>query len=309
MPAKRRVGIGRIRQCTTHRQEGAIEQPRTLFNVLVTAIAPLIWGSTYFVTTQFLPPDAPLLAALMRALPAGIVLVIIGRRLPVGVWWWRSTLLGILNIGAFFYFLFVTAYQLPGGVAALLISTQPVIVLLDGILLYGQKISVVQAIACVLGIAGLALVVLKPSAALNMTGVIAGLCAAVCMATGIVLTKHWGKPTDVSIFTFTGWQLTAGGLSLLPFILLQESIPQVLSATNMLGFVYLSLVGTLVAYVIWFRGIEHLPAPTVSFLGLLSPVSAVLLGFVLLSESLTAPQILGAICVLTAVLLVQVYTS
>lgn len=309
MPAKRRVGIGRIRQCTTHRQEGAIEQPRTLFNVLVTAIAPLIWGSTYFVTTQFLPPDAPLLAALMRALPAGIVLVVIGRRLPVGVWWWRSTLLGILNIGAFFYFLFVTAYQLPGGVAALLISTQPVIVLLYGILLYGQKISVVQAIACVLGIAGLALVVLKPSAALNMTGVIAGLCAAVCMATGIVLTKHWGKPTDVSIFTFTGWQLTAGGLSLLPFILLQESIPQVLSATNMLGFVYLSLVGTLVAYVIWFRGIEHLPAPTVSFLGLLSPVSAVLLGFVLLSESLTAPQILGAICVLTAVLLVQVYTS
>lgn len=296
MTTKRGVGTGSVRQSA-------------LLDVLVTATVPLIWGSTYFVTTQFLPPDAPLLAAVMRALPAGIVLVITGRRLPVGVWWWRAALLGILNIGAFFYFLFIAAYQLPGGVAALLISTQPVFVLLYGVFLYGRKISAAQAIACALGIAGLALVVLKPSAALNTSGVMAGLGAALCMATGIVLTKHWGKPADVSVITFTGWQLTAGGLSLLPFFLLQEHIPHGLSVTNILGFVYLGLVGTLVAYAIWFRGIGRLPALTVSFLGLLSPVSAVLLGFVLLGEALTIPQIWGGICVLAAVLLVQIRAS
>lgn len=293
MTTKQGVGTGSNRQSA-------------LLDVLVTATVPLIWGSTYFVTTQFLPPDAPLFAAVMRALPAGIVLVITGRRLPVGVWWWRAALLGILNIGAFFYFLFVAAYQLPGGVAALLISIQPVFVLLYGVFLYGRKISATQAIACALGIAGLALVVLKPSAALNTSGVMAGLGAALCMATGIVLTKHWGKPADVSVITFTGWQLTAGGLSLLPFFLLQERIPHGLSVTNILGFVYLGLVGTLVAYAIWFRGIGRLPALTVSFLGLLSPVSAALLGFVLLGEALTIPQIWGGICVLAAVLLVQI---
>lgn len=296
MTTKQGVGTGGDRQSA-------------LLDVLLTATVPLIWGSTYFVTTQFLPPDAPLLAAVMRALPAGIVLVIMGRRLPVGAWWWRAALLGILNIGVFFYFLFVAAYELPGGVAALLISTQPVFVLLYGVFLYGRKISATQAIACALGIAGLALVVLKPSAALNASGVMAGLGAALCMATGIVLTKHWGKPADVSVITFTGWQLTAGGLSLLPFFLLQEHIPHGLSATNILGFVYLGLVGTLVAYAIWFRGIGRLPALTVSFLGLLSPVSAVLLGFVLLGEALTGPQIWGGICVLAAVFLVQVRSS
>ncbi|WP_459581136.1 hypothetical protein [Dickeya oryzae] len=37
--------------------------------------APCVWGTTYFVTTQFLPADKPLLAALIRALPAGLILI------------------------------------------------------------------------------------------------------------------------------------------------------------------------------------------------------------------------------------------
>ncbi|MFD9701161.1 hypothetical protein [Lentzea sp. NPDC059081] len=48
----------------------------------VTALAPMIWGSTYLVTTQLLPPDRPLLASVVRALPAGLVLVLFGRVLP-----------------------------------------------------------------------------------------------------------------------------------------------------------------------------------------------------------------------------------
>ena len=58
--------------------------------VLVTAIAPIAWGSTYFVTHEYLPADAPLWGSVIRALPAGLVLLLIGRRLPRGRWWWRS---------------------------------------------------------------------------------------------------------------------------------------------------------------------------------------------------------------------------
>jgi probable blue pigment (indigoidine) exporter len=85
-----------------------------------TAAVPLVWGTTYAVTTELLPPDRPLLAGVLRALPAGLLLVAVTRRLPRADWWWRAAVLGSLNIGAFFALLFVSAYRLPGGPAAVL---------------------------------------------------------------------------------------------------------------------------------------------------------------------------------------------
>ena len=90
----------------------------------------MLWGTTYLVTTELLPPHRPLLAALLRALPAGLLLVAITRTLPRGSWWWRSLVLGTLNIGAFNALLFVGAYRLPGGVAATVGAIQPLLVAL-----------------------------------------------------------------------------------------------------------------------------------------------------------------------------------
>ena len=55
--------------------------------LLVTALTPVVWGTTYAVTTELLPPGRPLLAAALRALPAGLLLVALTRRLPSGHWW------------------------------------------------------------------------------------------------------------------------------------------------------------------------------------------------------------------------------
>ncbi len=53
-----------------------------MIDLLLTALAPAIWGTTYIVTSQFLPPDRPFIAALLRVLPAGIALLIWSRRFP-----------------------------------------------------------------------------------------------------------------------------------------------------------------------------------------------------------------------------------
>ncbi|WP_286049378.1 hypothetical protein [Rheinheimera sp. KL1] len=50
----------------------------------LTALAPLIWGSTYVVTTEFLPPDVPLLSAALRTLPVGLLMLLWLRQLPAG---------------------------------------------------------------------------------------------------------------------------------------------------------------------------------------------------------------------------------
>ncbi|MEO3977571.1 EamA family transporter [Streptomyces sp. CAU 1734] len=278
---------------------------RSLADSALTALAPAVWGSTYLVTTEFLPADRPLLASVLRALPAGLILLAIGRTLPRGIWWWRALVLGVLNIGAFFYLLFVAAYHLPGGVAALVMTIQPMLVLLLGTLLLKDKIKGVHVTACVLGAAGVALLVLQPDAGLSTTGVIAGLLGAVSMALGIVLTKRWGRPEGVGLLTFTGWQLTVGGLVLVPVALIGEGLPRTLTGENLWGFAYLGIIGALLAYALWFRGVERLPALAVSFLSFASPLAATLLGWFVLDQALSPLQITGALIVVAAVVLAQ----
>lgn len=271
----------------------------------LTGLAPAIWGSTYLVTTELLPPDRPLLATTVRALPGGLLLLALGRRLPAGVWWWRAPLLGVLNIGAFNVLLFVAAYRLPGGIAAMIMSAQPMFVVILSALFLGDGIRAVHALACVTGTGGVVLLVFRGTAPLDTAGVLAAAGGALCMASGITLTKRWGRPEGVTLLTFTGWQLTAGGLVLLPFWLSLEDLPGGLTASNLAGFAYLVTLGAVLSYVIWFRGVERLPAVAVSFLALGSPVVATLLGYLFKDETLSVLQIAGMAVVLLAVLLGQ----
>jgi len=124
-------------------------------DLLLTALAPLIWGSTYLVTTLFLPPERPFTAALLRVLPAGVLLLAAYRQVPARRDWGRITLLGVLNIGLFQAMLFVAAYRLTGGLAAILTSTQTLMVLLLTWLVGGQmppKAAWAWAVAGVTGI-------------------------------------------------------------------------------------------------------------------------------------------------------------
>lgn len=259
--------------------------------LLVTAGAPLVWGSTYAVTTELLPPDRPLLAGAARALPAGLLLLLVVRRLPSGQWWWRSGVLGTLNIGAFFALLFVSAYRLPGGVAAVLGAMSPLVVAGLTVGLLGERVPRRTVGAAVVGALGVALIVLTAEARLDPLGVLAGVGGAASMALGVVLTKRWARP--VSLLTMTSWQLTAGGLVLLPLVLVVEGMPPTLTGTHVGGYAYLSLVGSALAYTLWFRGLDRLPAASVSMLGQLSPVVAALIGWVLLEQSLRPLQLLG----------------
>jgi len=267
--------------------------------VAVTALAPLIWGSTYLVTTELLPPDRPLLAALVRALPAGVLLVALTRQLPQGIWWWRATVLGFLNIGAFFALLFVAAYRLPGGVAATIISVSPLLVAGLATRLLGERLTLRTAIAATAGVAGVGLLVLNADARLDGLGVAAAVGGAVAFATGIVFSKRW--PSPAPLLATTGWQLLAGGLLLLPVTLLVEGPPPTtLSTANLVGYGYLTIIGSALAYALWFRGIRALSATGVTFLGLLSPVVATMLDWLVLDQVLTVTQALGAIVVLAA---------
>jgi probable blue pigment (indigoidine) exporter len=266
--------------------------------------APVVWGSTYLVTTELLPPGRPLLDGALRALPAGLLLLAIGRTLPAGSWWWRSVVLGALNIAIFFALLFVAAERMPGGVAATLIALQPLAVGVLAVPLLGVPLLPRRVVAGVAGVGGVALLVLQGDARVDPLGVAAALGAAASMSVGVILVQRWGRPG--ALLPFAAWQLTAGGLLLVPFALAFEGLPATLSTGNAAGFAYLTLIGAAVTYPLWFRTIRRVSAPVASFLGLFSPVTATVLGVIAAGEGLTAWQAAGLAITLASIAAAQV---
>jgi len=268
-------------------------------DVLATAVAPAVWGTTYFVTTQFLPPDRPLTVAMLRALPAGLLLLAFVRSRPHGIWWIRVLVLGALNFAIFWALLFVAAYRLPGGVAATMGAMQPLFVLVLARFFIGTPIRQAAVLSAIAGIAGVAMLVLRPDDHPDIIGLIAGLGSALSLAAGLVLSKRWQAP--VPALDFSAWQLMAGGLILLPLAMALEQPLPVPTSANLIGFTWLAIPGAALTYCLWFRGIARLGPSTIAPLGLLSPVVAVSIGWLVLGQTLNLLQLAGMAIILLSV--------
>jgi probable blue pigment (indigoidine) exporter len=267
--------------------------------LLLTAVAPTAWGTTYIVTENFLPPDRPLFAATMRALPAGLALLAFRRRLPHGDWWWKALVLGICNIGLFFPLIFLAAYQLPGGLAATLQAMSPLAVMAIAWPTIGERPGLRRVLAALVGLLGVGLLVMRTGGQVSTLGLLAAIGSVLVSALGFVLVKRWPAPTDM--LTVVSWQLVAGGLFLLPLGLLVEGPPPHLTPGNLLGFAWLASAGTAIAYFCWFRGLARMPAGAVALVGLVNPVVGTVLGVVFAAELFGWAQALGMALVLGGV--------
>ena len=272
-------------------------------DVILTALAPIIWGSTYIVASELLPTDRPFTAALIRVLPAGLLLILFARYMPTREDWWRLVILGALNIGVFQALLFISAYRLPGGLAAVLGAIQPLLVMVIAWVVDGRSPLFSTLCSAIAGIVGMGILLLSPQTVFDSVGITAALLGAVSMACGVWLTSRW--KLDLPLLTMTGWQLLFGGLILIPMTIFFDAPLPPLKPFQYFAYIYLSLAGALLAYSLWFRGVVRLPTVAVSSLGLLSPLTAVVLGWCLLSQSVSGIALVGLIIVLISVFAVQ----
>jgi len=271
--------------------------------VAITAVAPIAWGATYVVTRHLLPPDAPLWGAALRALPAGLLLWALARRRPRGEWWWRAPVLGLLNFGAFFVLVYLAAQLLPSSIAASIMALAPLA--LAGIAwpLLAQRPTARWAAGAVLGIAGVLLVVGLGAGSVSPAGVAASVIALLASSLGAILTTRWRD--DTPLLATTAWQLTAGGIALVVAAGIVEGPPPHVDATGIAAYAGIAVVATALAFVCWFTGLRHLPAGTVGIIGLLNPVTGVVLGVVIGGESLAALQAVGIALVLLSLVIAR----
>ncbi len=274
-----------------------------ILDLLLTALAPAIWGTTYIVTSQFLPPDRPFIAALLRVLPAGIALLIWSRRFPQRGEWAKLIVTGILNIGAFQALLFIAAYRLPGGLAAVIGAIQPLLVMLLAWCVDRQRSPWLAVFSAIAGILGMAMLLLSPHTVLDPLGIGAAFLGAISMALGTWLSRRWAL--SLPIVALSGWQLTIGGVVLAPVALIVDPPLHQVTVLQAAGYLWLCLAGAMLAYGLWFRGIGRLSPVAVSAMSLLSPVTAVVLGWIFLGQKIQGMALMGLIVVLASVMSIQ----
>ncbi|MYU05605.1 EamA family transporter [Streptomyces sp. SID8366] len=269
--------------------------------VALTAVAPVAWGANYYVTHEFLPPDSPLWGAALRALPAGLVLLGLRRQRPRGAWWWRSAVLGLLNVSVFFVLVYAASQLLPTSIASTVMALSPLAMMLIAWALVSERPGIAHLTGAAIGLGGVCLMLFTGTGGVSVPGVLASATAMLVSSFGYILTKRWSAGIDV--LASTAWQLTAGGLFLLPVAAAVEGPPPALSAPALLAFGYVTFVATALAFAVWFTGLRHLPAGTVGLVGLLNPVTGVLLGTAVAGEALTVQQSCGLALVLVGVVL------
>lgn len=262
------------------------------------AVAPIVWGTTYVVTTQLLPAAHPMTASVLRALPAGLLLLAMRPGLPPRGWRLRTAVLGMLNIGCFFPLLFIAAYRLPGGLASVVGALQPLIIIGLTLVLRWGRPSLAHLLWGIVALIGVSLVSVTGGESFDLVGFGASVLGTVSMASGILLTRRWGTPPNTHPLNSTAWQLIVGGAAIIPLIPVFDWGPWDPTAGGLAGYAWLTFIGGALAYSLWFRGARALAPTGIALLGVLSPVTAAVLGWVVLGQALTLVQIIGFVVAL-----------
>ncbi|MGY4027007.1 DMT family transporter [Aeromonas rivuli] len=272
--------------------------------ILIALLAPLLWGSTYAVVTLSLTDYSPYWVAVWRALPAGILLLLLHPRWPP-LPWGKQFLLAFCNITAFFALLFVAAFRLPGAVAGTLGATLPLILMGLAWLQDGQRPTLKWLLLGLMGLAGV-LLLLNPSARLDPIGVGCALLATLLIGQ----SSRWMQRWPVSdLLALTAWQLLLGGLMLIPLAWTLAGpmpMPQPSSAP---GLVWLILFNTALAYWAWLWGLKRHGPEVMGMLALTNPMVAVSLGVLMVGETLGGLQWLGIGVILLSLLLMKLPLS
>ena len=272
----------------------------------------IVWGSTYLAIRYAVETIPPLVTAGIRHSIAGVIML---------AWAWargfrptRANWIAGAVLGALFFLIghgsLHWAEQYVGsGLAALLIATEPMFILVLAWALGQQKISLVSALGLGLGVLGVALLTgaeltVKGSSLLGLLAVLAG---SLSWSAGVVISPKLKLPEDAlgrtALPTLCGaaMLLVAAGLTGEFHATHWASI----STKSLLGLAYLIVFGSIVAFTSYTWLLQRCPPALVATHTYANPIVAVFLGWLLASEPLTMRVALASIAILAAIVLIR----
>ena len=286
-------------------------EPRWL-GPLALATIYVVWGSTYLAIRVMVEDIPPLLGAGVRFLLAGAMLyvwvavrrprsarAITGRQLA------GAAVVGILLMFGGNGLVTLAEEEVPSGLAALLIASEPLIVILLRAGVARERVPSTTLLSVAIGFVGVALLVLpgeRPEGApLGWSLVV--VLAAVFWASGSFAASRMDRPPD--LLTTTAWQMLIGGASMITVGLAVGEAGELhladISLDSAAAFVFLVLVGSLVAFTAYNWLLQHVAISTVSTYAFVNPLIAVFLGWLILSEEITSFVVLGTMVIVASV--------
>jgi len=269
-----------------------------------------IWGSTWLFIKLGLADLPPLTFAGIRFLFASLILVAL--ILARGVRWPRQrrdwtviAVVGLLQFSLNYGLVFWGEQRISSGLAAVLQSTFPAFgLVIAHFYLPEEPITTKKVIGVLLGFAGVGIVFsqqLSIAGPAALAGSIALVLSALCGSYGNVLVKAYG--TQIDPFVLAAGQMICGFPPLLTLGVLTEGNPFRFHWTGMaiLALVYLVIVGSVLAFTLFYWLVRHMDVVNTMLIALVTPVVAVILGMIVLHEQLNWRLFAGAACIISGI--------
>jgi drug/metabolite transporter (DMT)-like permease len=286
-------------------------EPRWL-GPLALATIYVVWGSTYLAIRVMVEDIPPLLGAGVRFLIAGAILYmwLVWRRPPAARAVTGSQLANAAVVGILLMFggnglVTVAEQEVPSGLAALLIASVPLWVILLRAGYDRERVPPSTLLSVAVGFAGVALLVIpadRPEGA-PLGWSLLVIAAAVLWASGSFAAPRVDRPGDV--LTATAWQMLIGGGAMVVVGLLLGETSELefgeISLDSWAAFVFLVFIGSIAAFTAYNWLLRHVAISTVATYAFVNPVIAVFLGWAILSEEITAFVVAGTAVIVASV--------
>jgi drug/metabolite transporter (DMT)-like permease len=270
----------------------------------------VIWGSTYMFNKIAVGELAPFMLASVRFITAGLLIFIIASILGISIKINKRQLINTTIAG----FLFLTfgnglavwaLKYVDSGFAALIISAQPLVILLLMRIHQGKKIKLMSVIGVILGIVGIYLLIGQQEVLAKENAVIGILMIVACMFGWAYGSLFVGKAElPPNYFVNTGYQMVSGGLMLVFVSLLigePWSLPTTWSSDVQISMLLLIFLGSIVAFTSFNYLLKIVSPEKVATSTYVNPIVALFLGWYFLDEQITLQSIIAAIVLLTGV--------
>lgn len=281
------------------------------------AILYLVWGSTYLGIAVAVDTIPPFVMASFRFLLAGLVLLgwTLARErrsftMPALRELRDSSIVGALLLGGGMGMVALGELTVPSGIAALLIAMMPLWVAVFGRLLLGERLPGIAVGGIVVGLAGVTFLVwpFGEGAGFDLAGIVAVLLSPIFWSLGSLFSAHRARQPARPLLA-TSVQMLAGSATLAVLALLggewASFQPSAISTDSIIAFVYLTFIGSLLAFTAYVWVLRKAPLPLIATYAYVNPVVAVALGAVILGEVVTPRTLIaGAIIVIAVAVII-----
>jgi len=278
----------------------------------------LVWGSTWLFIKIGLEDIPPFTFAGIRFIVAFVVLgvFVLSKRpeLPkAGRDWWIIAGTGMLGVAGSYGFVYWGEQYISSGLTALLFAGFPLFgILVAHFVLAEERLTFLKGFGAIVGLAGVGVLFsdqLDSAGALAFWGSLAIVAGAFTAACGDVSVKRWGGHIDPLILACG--HMAMGAVPLTSIGLIREGSPlsHAWTPRAILSLVYLAVVGSAIAFVLFFWLLQQVEAGQTMMIGLVTPLIAVMVGVVVLGEPLTWRIAVGGGAILAGVSLALVRST